>query len=71
MSEHLFPGNGILRGRDSGVKKARHIQPIVSRDKATLENPPNSALLARGREISVCIGLRGGGRSRSRTRLTS
>jgi hypothetical protein len=26
-----FPGNGILRGRDSGVEKARHIQPLVSR----------------------------------------
>ena len=35
-----FPGNGILRRRDSDVKKARHIQPIVSRDKARQENPP-------------------------------
>jgi len=24
----LFPGNGILEGRDSGAEKARHIQPI-------------------------------------------
>ena len=36
----LFPGNGILRGRDNGVEKARHIQPIVSRDKRPHENPP-------------------------------
>jgi hypothetical protein len=36
----LFPGNGILRSRDSGVKKIGHIQPIVSRDKVPHENPP-------------------------------
>jgi hypothetical protein len=30
----LFPGNGILQGRDSGAEKARHIQAIVSRDKS-------------------------------------
>ena len=36
----LFPGNGIVRGRDSGVEKARHIQSIVSRDKTPQENPP-------------------------------
>jgi hypothetical protein len=35
-----FPGNGILRGRDSGVQKAHHVQLMVSRDKAPLENPP-------------------------------
>ena len=29
-----------MRGRDSGVEKARHIQPIVSRDKTPQENPP-------------------------------
>jgi hypothetical protein len=62
----LFPGNGILRGRDSGVEKARHIQPIVSRDKAPVRKPTNSALFARHREISVCMGLRGGaGRTRT------
>jgi hypothetical protein len=30
----LFPGNGILRGGDSGAEKACHIEPIISRDKA-------------------------------------
>jgi hypothetical protein len=42
-----FPGNGILRGRDSGVEKARHIQPIVSRDKTPARKPTDSALFAR------------------------
>jgi hypothetical protein len=46
-----------LRGRDDGVEKTRYIQPIVSRDKAPARNPANSALFARHREISVCIGL--------------
>jgi hypothetical protein len=46
----LFPGNGILRGRDSGVETARHIQLIVSRDKAPARKPTNSALFARHRE---------------------
>ena len=49
-----------MEGRDSGVEKARHIQPIVSRDKAPARKPTNSALFARHREISVCMGLRGG-----------
>jgi len=30
----LFPGNGILRGRGTGLEKGRHIQPLVSRDNA-------------------------------------
>jgi hypothetical protein len=62
----LFPGNGILRGRDSGVGKARHIQPIVSRDKGPARKPTNSALFALHPEISVGMGLRGGvGRTRT------
>jgi len=61
-----FPGNGILRGRDNGVEKARHIQSIVSRDKTPARNAANSAPYARHREISVCRGLRGGpGRTRT------
>jgi hypothetical protein len=62
----LFPGNGILRRRDSGVEKARHVQLIVSRDKAPARKPTNSALFARHREISVCMRLRGGA-ERTRT----
>jgi hypothetical protein len=58
--QSLFPGNGILRGRDSGVEKASHVHPLVSRDKAPTRKPASSALLARHREISVCVGLRGG-----------
>jgi hypothetical protein len=42
-----------LRGRDSGVEKARHVQPIVSRDEAVTRKSTNSALFARRREISV------------------
>jgi hypothetical protein len=62
----LFPGNGILLGGDGCVKKARHIQPIVNRDKIPARKPANSALFARYREISVCMGLRGGaGRTRT------
>jgi hypothetical protein len=53
-------GNGILRGRDSGVEKPRHVQPIVSRDEAPARKPTNSALVDLHREISVCMGLCGG-----------
>jgi hypothetical protein len=35
----LFPGNAIMRGRDKGVEKGRHIQPLVSRDKAPTQKP--------------------------------
>jgi hypothetical protein len=62
----LFPGNGIFWDRDSGVEKARHIRPIVGRDKIPARKPTNSALFARHREISVCMGLRGGA-ERTRT----
>jgi hypothetical protein len=62
----LFPGNGILRDRDSSVEKAGHIQPIVNRDKGPERKPTNSALFARHRKISVCMGLRGGA-ERTRT----
>jgi hypothetical protein len=38
----------------------------VSRDKGPARKPTNSALFARHREISVCMGLRGGvGRTRT------
>jgi hypothetical protein len=60
------PFNGISGGRDNGVETARHIQPIVSRDKAPARKPASSVLFARHREISVCMGLRGGaGRTRT------
>jgi len=35
-----FRETGFLPGRDSSVEKARHIEPIVNRDKVTHENPP-------------------------------
>ena len=66
LCRSLFPGNGNLKGRDNGVEKARQKQPIVSRDKARARNPARPALFARHREISVCMGLRGGvGRTRT------
>jgi hypothetical protein len=46
----LFPGNAILRSRDSGLEKARHVLLIVSRDKAPTRKPASSALFARPRE---------------------
>ena len=49
-----FPGNGILRGRDSGVEKARHIQPIVGRDKIPARKLTNSALFCRTPE-NLCL----------------
>ena len=39
-----FPGNGNLQGRDNGGKTACHIQPVVSRDKASARNHANSGL---------------------------
>jgi hypothetical protein len=64
--QSLFPGNEILPGRDSGIERARHIQLIVSRDKVSARKPTNWAPFARHREISVCMGLRGGaGRTRT------
>ena len=36
----LFPGNGILRRRDCGVEKARHVQLISAETKPPHENPP-------------------------------
>jgi hypothetical protein len=64
--QSLFPGSGILMGRDSGVEKVRHIRPIVNRDKEPARKSTNPALFAHKREISVCMGLRGGpGRTRT------
>jgi hypothetical protein len=54
--QFLFPENGILMGRDSGVEKVRHIQPIVNRDKVPVRKSTNPALFARHREVSVCMG---------------
>ena len=42
-SRSLFPGNVILRSGDSGVEKARHIQPSASRDKTPARKTASSA----------------------------
>ena len=65
-----FPGNGILRGRDRRRRKG----PLQSTDRQQRQSPAgkptNSALFARHRKISVCVGLFGGpGRTRTRNQL--
>jgi hypothetical protein len=62
-------GNAIFQGRDKDPETAPAIQWADCRDKMRARTAASSGLLALNREISVCVRLRGGGRSRSRTCL--
>jgi len=71
--------NGSLRFRETGflgpeikvqILAPQSPQPLC-RDRARAAPAAKSGPLASGREISLDGGLRGGGRSRSRTRLHS
>jgi hypothetical protein len=59
-------GNAISRGRDKGPERVPEIQLTDYRDKTRARIPASSGLFALKREISVCVGLRGGaGRTRT------
>ena len=61
-----LPGNEILRGRDKATETASVIQSITCRDKMRPRIPPVRGYSRASREISVCVGLRGGaGRTRT------
>jgi hypothetical protein len=61
-----FPGNGILRGRDRRRRKGPSQSTDRQQRQSPAGKPTNSALFARHRENSVCVGLRGGaGRTRT------
>jgi hypothetical protein len=64
---YSLSGNAILWGRDKGAETVPKIRSTASRDKMRARIPANSGLFAKNREISVCIGVRGGpGRTRTR-----
>ena len=62
----LLSGNAILGGRDKGPEMALEFRSAACRDRTRVRIPAGSGLFATRREISVCIGMRGGpGRTRT------
>jgi hypothetical protein len=52
-TKSLFPGNGILQGRDKGPKTTPEIQSTACRDKMRARIPANSGLFATSRELEL------------------
>jgi hypothetical protein len=62
-------GKRNFQGRDKEAETASKVRARHCRDEVSLNNPANSGLVSENQEISVCGRMRGGGRSRSQTRL--
>ena len=58
-----------MRAETKAPKRPRRSNDVIAGTRARANNPANSGLVAEIRENSVSVGMRGGGRSRSQTRL--